>query len=325
MDIMSDKEFKKKLCKVLKDPEIIAYLRNILDQEPPRQDEAGPYELSTDQNIPADLERKSSKGDSHRLLQQIENLKAKLQKTEADLRRREEDASAQKQQAEQEKKHLQESLEHSREVLRQEEELLEETKKRLAESSSDARESAEAAVRQQREAERLETELTRTRQQMAEMRARMERERVQAEQICAPFVKALQAYGQFRKLPEELRSDLSGGIQADDPLTCILCCAQGSNMKDLWAAAKARLSRLSQEEITILWETVCFSMEMVNRLYGKTLYEPMEEEEGKRFDEERHIRSSDSSSYTGSIQQVLLPGIYNPSQKKVICKAVVRV
>lgn len=304
MDIMTDKEFKKKLRKMLKDPEIIEDVRNIFYQEPPRQQEAGERVLPEGENIPAADKKKSSGDDSAKLLRQIENLEEQLRDAKEMLRRGRADAAEQRQQAEQEKEQLQERLDHSREMLRQEEELLEETKNR---------------------AERAETELTRTRQQMTEIQTRMEKTRAQAEQICAPFVKVLQAYGQFQKLPKELRSDLSGVIRADDPLTFILCCAQGSNMKALWAAAKARLSRLSQEEITILWETVSFSMEMVNRLYGKTLYEPMNTEEGKRFDEDRHIRSSDSSSYTGRIQQVLLPGIYNPSQKTVICKAVVRV
>ena len=122
-----------------------------------------------------------------------------------------------------------------------------------------------------------------------------------------------------------MKSGLNTILKAEDPVTFLVYGSKDENLKALWNYMKSELEHLQESEVQTLLRVLKYFIKKVNLLYREPMYELMEDELGKWYDDSRHSRSSDSRLYSGEIQEVLLPGIWNRYTKKADCKSVVRV
>lgn len=139
----------------------------------------------------------------------------------------------------------------------------------------------------------------------------------------APFAELKTHYRAYMSLPESRRTDLSKIIACCDPAAFLTSGSQRDTSFSLWDYMKSRLDELTGTEHEILARTLQYFLNRYNSLWTQPIYEWMDGETGKVFDDQRHSRSSTCSRYQGNIEQVLLPGIWNRNKKSAERKCIV--
>lgn len=85
---------------------------------------------------------------------------------------------------------------------------------------------------------------------------------------------------------------------------------------------KRNYAELGAERETLL-QIFAYLLELCNAYQGEQVYMLLDDEIGKGFDDDLHMRSENCSKYSGRIEKVLLPGIWNKRSERANRKALV--
>lgn len=158
-------------------------------------------------------------------------------------------------------------------------------------------------------------------QQVSELQKKL----VEAQAVSAPFAEALRIYEQVQSLSPAVKKRVQSYFKSQTPVSFLVCAGQENNLSSLWDIAKEENANCSVEDKSILLTLLTYSIEQVNDSYDTPRYALRSDQVGERFDNRFHIRSPDSSLYSGPIKEVILPGIDQLNTGKVVRQSVVRV
>ncbi|SOC09129.1 hypothetical protein SAMN05880501_105183 [Ureibacillus xyleni] len=138
------------------------------------------------------------------------------------------------------------------------------------------------------------------------------------------FVGAEAAFSEFLQLTAPTRLALQGifkGYSIDEFLYCGI---QHENIEPLWEYIKREILEDRVSDIACLVGIFNFFFEAHNKVYDQPLFERLSVLVGDSFDEQEHIRGT-QSKVSGMISEVLFIGFRNKKTNKIIKKSIVRV
>lgn len=124
------------------------------------------------------------------------------------------------------------------------------------------------------------------------------------------FAEPAKFYRVYKSLPQGIRGRFTD-IIADSSVVAFI--STGSNIEYVemfWDAMKRNYAELGAEREALL-QIFAYLLELCNAYQGEQVYELLNDEIGKSFDDDIHMRSDSCSKYSGRIEKVLLPGIWN--------------
>lgn len=145
-----------------------------------------------------------------------------------------------------------------------------------------------------------------------------------AVQISSAFEKPLCCYKSYLSLPDSLREKLSNVLPDNEPIRFLVAGCQRETILSFWDYIKPEIEKISDLDRQIVLTILAYFIDQYNSLWNAPVFTLMTDEAGKAFDDRLHLRSSDCSRYSGTIQDVLLPGIWNVNKKSAERKSIVR-
>lgn len=136
------------------------------------------------------------------------------------------------------------------------------------------------------------------------------------------FAEPAKFYKLYRSLPQDIRERFTD-IVADTSVVAFI--STGSNIEYVemfWDAMKRNYAELGAEREALL-QIFAYLLELCNAYQGEQVYMLLVDEIGKGFDDDIHMRSDSCSKYSGKIEKVLLPGIWNKRSERANRKALV--
>lgn len=136
------------------------------------------------------------------------------------------------------------------------------------------------------------------------------------------FAEPAKFYRLYKSLPQGIRGRFTD-IIADSSIVAFI--STGSNIEYVemfWDSMKRNYAELGAEREALL-QIFAYLLEMCNAYQGEQVYELLDDEIGKGFDDDVHMRSENCSKYSGKIEKVLLPGIWNKRSERANRKALV--
>lgn len=136
------------------------------------------------------------------------------------------------------------------------------------------------------------------------------------------FAEPVKFYRLYKSLPQGIRGRFTD-IIADASIVAFI--STGSNIEYVemfWDSMKRNYAELGAERETLL-QIFAYLLELCNAYQGEQVYELLDDEIGKGFDDDLHMRSENCSKYSGRIEKVLLPGIWNKRSERANRKALV--
>lgn len=136
------------------------------------------------------------------------------------------------------------------------------------------------------------------------------------------FAEPVKFYRLYKSLPQGIRGRFTD-IIADASIVAFI--STGSNIEYVemfWDSMKRNYAELGAERETLL-QIFAYLLELCNAYQGEQVYELLDDEIGKGFDDDVHMRSENCSKYSGKIEKVLLPGIWNKRSERANKKALV--
>lgn len=136
------------------------------------------------------------------------------------------------------------------------------------------------------------------------------------------FAEPVKFYRLYKSLPQGIRGRFTD-IIADSSIVAFI--STGSNIEYVemfWDSMKRNYAELGAEREALL-QIFAYLLELCNAYQGEQVYELLDDEIGKGFDDEVHMRSENCSKYSGKIEKVLLPGIWNKRSERANKKALV--
>ena len=136
------------------------------------------------------------------------------------------------------------------------------------------------------------------------------------------FAEPAQFYRLYKSLPQGIRGRFTD-IIADSSIVAFI--STGSNIEYVemfWDSMKRNYAELGAEREALL-QIFAYLLELCNAYQGEQVYELLDDEIGKGFDDDVHMRSENCSKYSGKIEKVLLPGIWNKRRERANRKALV--
>lgn len=136
------------------------------------------------------------------------------------------------------------------------------------------------------------------------------------------FAEPAKFYRLYKSLPQGIRGRFTD-IIADSSIVAFI--STGSNIEYVemfWDSMKRNYAELGAEREALL-QIFAYLLEMCNAYQGEQVYELLDDEIGKGFDDDVHMRSENCSKYSGKIEKVLLPGIWNKRSERANKKALV--
>lgn len=136
------------------------------------------------------------------------------------------------------------------------------------------------------------------------------------------FAEPVKFYRLYKSLPQGIRGRFTD-IIADASIVAFI--STGSNIEYVemfWDSMKRNYAELGAERETLL-QIFAYLLELCNAYQGEQVYELLDDEIGKGFDDDVHMRSENCSKYSGKIEKVLLPGIWNKRSERANRKALV--
>lgn len=136
------------------------------------------------------------------------------------------------------------------------------------------------------------------------------------------FAEPVKFYRLYRSLPQGIRGRFTD-IIADASIVAFI--STGSNIEYVemfWDSMKRNYAELGAERETLL-QIFAYLLELCNAYQGEQVYMLLDDEIGKGFDDDLHMRSENCSKYSGRIEKVLLPGIWNKRSERANRKALV--
>lgn len=136
------------------------------------------------------------------------------------------------------------------------------------------------------------------------------------------FAEPAKFYRLYKSLPQGIRGRFTD-IIADSSIVAFI--STGSNIEYVemfWDSMKRNCAELGAEREALL-QIFAYLLELCNAYQGEQVYELLDDEIGKGFDDDVHMRSENCSKYSGKIEKVLLPGIWNKRSERANKKALV--
>ena len=136
------------------------------------------------------------------------------------------------------------------------------------------------------------------------------------------FAEPIKFYRLYKSLPQGIRGRFTD-IIADASIVAFI--STGSNIEYVemfWDSMKRNYAELGAERETLL-QIFAYLLELCNAYQGEQVYMLLDDEIGKGFDDDLHMRSENCSKYSGRIEKVLLPGIWNKRSERANRKALV--
>lgn len=136
------------------------------------------------------------------------------------------------------------------------------------------------------------------------------------------FAEPAKFYRLYKSLPQGIRGRFTD-IIADSSIVAFI--STGSNIEYVemfWDSMKRNYAELGAEREALL-QIFAYLLELCNAYQGEQVYELLDDEIGKGFDDDVHMRSENCSKYSGKIEKVLLPGIWNKRSERANRKALV--
>ena len=136
------------------------------------------------------------------------------------------------------------------------------------------------------------------------------------------FAEPAKFYRLYKSLPQGIRGRFTD-IIADSSIVAFI--STGSNIEYVemfWDSMKRNYAELGAEREALL-QIFAYLLELCNAYQGEQVYELLDDEIGKGFDDDVHMRSENCSKYSGKIEKVLLPGIWNKRRERANRKALV--
>lgn len=136
------------------------------------------------------------------------------------------------------------------------------------------------------------------------------------------FAEPAKFYRLYKSLPQGIRGRFTD-IIADSSIVAFI--STGSNIEYVemfWDSMKRYYAELGAEREALL-QIFAYLLELCNAYQGEQVYELLDDEIGKGFDDDVHMRSENCSKYSGKIEKVLLPGIWNKRSERANRKALV--
>ena len=136
------------------------------------------------------------------------------------------------------------------------------------------------------------------------------------------FAEPVKFYRLYKSLPQGIRGRFTD-IIADASIVAFI--STGSNIdyvEMFWDSMKRNYAELGAERETLL-QIFAYLLELCNAYQGEQVYMLLDDEIGKGFDDDLHMRSENCSKYSGRIEKVLLPGIWNKRSERANRKALV--
>lgn len=136
------------------------------------------------------------------------------------------------------------------------------------------------------------------------------------------FAEPAKFYRLYKSLPQGIRGRFTD-IIADASIVAFI--STGSNIEYVemfWDSMKRNYAELGAERETLL-QIFAYLLELCNAYQGEQVYMLLDYEIGKGFDDDLHMRSENCSKYSGRIEKVLLPGIWNKRSERANRKALV--
>ena len=125
------------------------------------------------------------------------------------------------------------------------------------------------------------------------------------------FDEAVTLFRAYCSLPSDVLRKAMSIIRPESADLFFAMGCQKDNVLALWDFMKSEWERLGESETKILLETLTYFLKMINNQYQRPIFQWMDCHVGDPFDDKLHIRTADSSRYSGEIRQVCIPGIVN--------------
>lgn len=125
------------------------------------------------------------------------------------------------------------------------------------------------------------------------------------------FDEAVTLFRAYCSLPSDVLRKAASIIRPESADSFFAMGCQKDNVLALWDFMKSEWERLGESETKILLETLTYFLKMINNQYQRPIFQWMDCHVGDPFDDKLHIRTADSSRYSGEIRQVCIPGIVN--------------
>jgi|GEM_PF-3907265 len=301
------------------------------------------------QNLQQENQRLSSelgeqKEAARQLTLQVEQTRGKLEETEQSSAALEQENACLKadrialtQQAQQQEKSLiayQEENNRAHSELQQIQQSIQMFKREKENLNAENETLQEQIARQTQSAATLQNELETTRMQAESLEQEISRLESEKDALSlqtgslkeqmSPFVPLMESFVQYRKLPKQIRLELRAILPDDTPTHFLIFGCQLNNALAFWDYVRTRAERLPHTSMEQMRTVLTYLFDQINALYTIPIYELMTEEDGKSYDDRRHMRSSDCSRYQGTIQEVIWPGIWNENKNTAVRKCLVR-
>lgn len=125
------------------------------------------------------------------------------------------------------------------------------------------------------------------------------------------FDEAVTLFRAYCSLPSDVLRKAASIIRPESADLFFAMGCQKDNVLALWDFMESEWERLGESETKILLETLTYFLKMINNQYQRPIFQWMDCHVGDPFDDKLHIRTADSSRYSGEIRQVCIPGIVN--------------
>lgn len=150
-------------------------------------------------------------------------------------------------------------------------------------------------------------------QQLQRLRQELEKKQEDLNEwktIATPFVEVLHMYQLLLDLSPVIKSQVQDHFRWQTPESFLICVGQEKNLLQLWDLVKELNTDCLGDDRFILLKLLSYSVKKVNGSYGRLRYVLRQEQVGMQFDEHFHIRYRyESCPYSGTIKEVILPGI----------------
>lgn len=177
----------------------------------------------------------------------------------------------------------------------------------------------EAQKRYEDAERRVSAEQERSNRAEAERRAAVQKTQV-LDSIARPFQDLLSCYTPYRALDNPGIKRL---LPDTDPVLFLSAGCQRETVTHLWDALRDVCEGDRPQGWEVLLRTLRYLIDRYNSTMSAPVWSLMDAEQGKPFQEIRHTRSSRCSRYQGTVEQVLLPGIWNNNRNLAERKTVV--
>ena len=150
-------------------------------------------------------------------------------------------------------------------------------------------------------------------QQLQRLRQELEKKQEDLNEwktIATPFVEVLHMYQLLSDLSPVIKSQVQDHFRWQTPESFFFFKEKEENQIALWDLGTKVCTYCLGDDRSILLKLLSYSVKKVNGSYGRLRYVLRQEQVGMQFDEHFHIRYRyESCPYSGTIKEVILPGI----------------